>query len=193
MLFAFLVLITRSYLISSNPSSSLSNTCAAVSSTSEDSTFSAQLLSKLSAVAALLALSASSMVTPQQAASAQCLQASLAAMQELNSRSDIPIIRNARSAEESRQFNDKFGRVCDRVQDSEHQKDGSVMRVAVKWAVSSLGEMEWNHNHDDIECFLESVNIMSGSMADFTHDERERKYIWRQIWRVAGRESGVFR
>ena len=83
----------------------------------------AQLLNKLSAVTTSLASTTSSMVTPQQAASAQCVQSALSAMQDLNSRSDILIICHARKSDESREFNKQFRRVCEGVQDSEHQKD----------------------------------------------------------------------
>ena len=80
------------------------------------------------------------MVTPQQAASAQCLQSALAAMQDVSSRGDVPIIRHARNSDESREFNDQFRQVCEGLQDSEHQKDESVLRVARKWAVINSGE-----------------------------------------------------
>ena len=89
---------------------------------------------------------------------------------------DIPIIRNARNCE-SREFNDQFRRVCEGVQDSEGQKDESVLRVALKLAMENSGSMDWNHHNEDIKWFFESFNLMSGSMVDFTHDERDRKYL----------------
>ena len=172
----FLVFIARSSLTSSNPSSSLSNSSAAVSSKSEDSEFSTQLLSKLSAATASLASLVSSMATPQHTASAQFLQASLAALQELNTRQDIPVIRNARSAVQSPRLSDEFRRVIEGVQDSEHQREESLMRVMLKW-VSSSGQMDWNHHPEDIKHFLEQLNISQGSMGDVIHDERNRKYL----------------
>ena len=39
------------------------------------------------------------------------------------------------------------------------------------------GVMEWNHHHEDIRWFFQSFNLMSGSMVDFIHDERDRKYL----------------
>ena len=167
LLFVSLVLIALSSLMSSNPSSSsLSNSSAVVSRKSEDSAFSTQLLNKLSAVPASLATSASSMTTQHQAASAQCLQASLAALPELNSRNDVPITRNVRSAEASNQFNDELRQVCEGVRDSEHQREDSLMTVMLKWALSNSGSMEWSRHHRDIIYFRKSFNLMQGTMAD---------------------------
>ena len=117
------------------------------------------------------------MVTPQQEASAQCLQSAPAAVQDLNSRGDVPIIRHAKNSDQAREFNNQFRRVCDQVQDSGHQKDESVLRVALKWAMENSGSMEWNHHHEDIKWFFESFNLMLGSIAEFIHDVRERKYL----------------
>ena len=43
--------------------------------------------------------------------------------------------------------------------------------------MENSGSMEWNHHHEDIKWFFESFNLMSGSMVDFIHDERDGKYL----------------
>ena len=82
-----------------------------------------------------------------------------------------------RNSDESCEFNDQFRRGCEGVQDSEHQEDESVLRVALKRAMENSGSMEWNHHHKDIKRFFESFSLMSGSMVNFVHDERDRKYL----------------
>ena len=37
--------------------------------------------------------------------------------------------------------------------------------------------MEWNHHHERVRWLFKSFNLMSGSMLDFVHDERDRKYL----------------
>ena len=112
------------------------------------SALSAQLLNKLSTLTASFAASPSSMATQQQVASAQSLQASLVKLQELNTCNDLPIIRNARSEQESRQLRDEFSRAIQGLQDGD-----SVMTVVLKWATSNSGPMNWGHHHEDIAYF----------------------------------------
>ena len=98
-------------------------------------------------------------------------------IQELQTRSEAPSVRNAKSAHEGTQFKEELKEVIYQVRDTEHHPADSVPTVMSKRSLLHLCEMSWDNHHVDIQHFMKSFHQLSGTVNAFTASEKKRKYI----------------
>ena len=107
------------------------------------------------------------MAAQAQTASAWSYQASMTKLQDLHSRADVPLIRNAGSDQEARQLKEKFNAITRAVLDSGYQDGDSLMTVVLKRSLRNSGEMSWDNHHHDVIRFLKSYHQLHGEMSIF--------------------------
>ena len=90
---------------------------------------------------------------------------------DLHTKSDVPMVRSARSAHEATQFKEELNTALRPVTDTVYKPSDSTLSVLIKWCLRHSGERSWDNHHSDVLRFLKSFHQLNGSVPDFVASE----------------------